>query len=103
MLNVYIYLDDKINAEELVQQILQQKLVANASIDVDNNYYELVDDKVEKKVHVVITAQTKGLLFKPLTDFIERNFGKQVPVFASPLVSANFFFDQFIRNATNKV
>lgn len=103
MINVYIYVDDKIPPEEVVNELLKKRLIANASIDIDNNYFELVNESVQKKVHVVITAQTKALLFSKITEVIEQKWGDKVPIFATPLVSANSLFDAFIRESTTKV
>jgi uncharacterized protein involved in tolerance to divalent cations len=103
MINVYVYLTDKEEAENLATRIVEEQIAANASIDIDNNYYELIAGRISKKVHVVITFQTKALLFKHLTDLVESVHGNQVPIFASPLISANAFFDEFIRNNTKKV
>lgn len=103
MINISIYLNDKRQAEQLCVELIQEKLGASASVNVDNNYYELINGKVQKIEHTVITLQTKALLFSLLTDFIKTRLGHEVPIYALPLVSANEYFDQFIRNNTRKV
>ncbi|MEO9965121.1 MAG: divalent cation tolerance protein CutA [Reichenbachiella sp.] len=103
MINVLIYMNDKEQAEELARELVNEKLGASASVNVDNNYFELIDEKVRKIEHVVITLQTKALLFSVLTEFVEKRLQLEVPIYALPLISANQFFDQFIRNNTRKV
>lgn len=100
MLNIYIYLNDQVQPEEIIEKLLVERLVANASIDIDNNYYELINGEVKQKIHVVVTAQTKALLFEPLIQFVAEHYSADIPIFASPLVAANTNFDQFIRNST---
>lgn len=103
MINVFIYLNSEQLAEKIARELVIEKLVANASIDIDNNYFELIEGEIDKRVHVVVTVQTKSLLFNQLIDFVEKKYGNEIPIYASPLISANNFFDKFIRENTKKV
>ena len=63
MVNVVIYLKEEFDAKELVHYLLNEKLIASASIDENNVLYELVDGCYTEKVFSVITSQSKSLLF----------------------------------------
>ncbi len=103
MISVIIYLDKVDSAEQFAESILKNGLAASASIDVDNSYYVHKDGNVFKTSHTVITLQTKSLLFSQLEEFININYGLDIPIYSVPITYANKFFDQFIRDNTNKI
>lgn len=45
MVNVIIYLNKSLDAKELVDALLGNQLIANASIDLDNVSYQLENDR----------------------------------------------------------
>ena len=103
MINVVIYLDKVESAQDFAESILKSGLAASASIDVDNSYYLHANGKVVKTSHTVITLQTKSLLFSQLEEYITNNYGPNIPIYSMPITHANKFFDQFIRDNTNKI
>jgi len=90
-------------ASQLVHDLLQNELVASASIDEDNSYFIQKMGKVEKTTHTVITAQTKSLMFTEIVDFIEKNVGEDVPVYSVPLTQMNEQFNEYIKSRTKKI
>lgn len=103
MISVIIYRDKVDSAEQFAESILKHGLAASTSIDVDNSYYIQRDGDVFKTSHTVITLQTKSLLFSTLEEFKNNNYGSEVPIYSMPITHANKFFDQFIRDNTNKI
>lgn len=105
MVNIIIYLENELveKAAQLVHALLENEFVASASIDEDNSYYIKKKGKVERTTHTVITAQTKSLMFTEITDFIEENVGKDVPVFSVPLTQMNEHFNDYIKSRTKKI
>ena len=105
MVNIIIYLENELveKAAQLVHALLENEFVASASIDEDNSYYIKKKGKVERTAHTVITAQTKSLMFTEITDFIEENVGKDVPVFSVPLTQMNEHFNDYIKSRTKKI
>ncbi len=105
MVNIIIYLENELmeKASRLVYDLLQNELVASASIDKDNSYYIQKNGKVEQTTHTVITAQTKSLMFTEITEFIEENIGTNVPVFSVPLTQMNEHFNDYIKSRTKKI
>lgn len=105
MVNLIIYFDDynDKDAQELVVSLLEQKLIASASIDADNEYYTTKDDKISKASHTVITAQTKSLLFTQIEKYVNEKYGKDIPIFSIPITQVNDYFDTYIRKRTKKI
>lgn len=103
MINVIIYLDKINEAKNLVDMLLTEGLIANASIDSDNVSYRIENDEIVTNVNYVITAQTKSLLFSLIDRFISERYGHQVPIYAIPIIQANESFDTLIRNNTRKI
>lgn len=102
MINVIIYLNEVNEAHELVDILLEQELVANASIDANNISYRLENGRTIKNVDSVITAQTKGLLFTEIEQLIIKRYGDTVQVYSIPITQASHTFDSLIRNSTRK-
>lgn len=102
MINLVVYLDKINNAKDLVALLLEEGLIANASIDHDNIYYLKKEGKIQKTVNSVITAQTKAILFSEVTEFIRLHYGEHVPVYSLPITQANHSFDDLIRENTKK-
>ena len=100
MVNVVIYLKEEFNAKELVHYLLNEKLIASASIDENNVFYELVDGHYTEKVFSVITSQSKSLLFPDIVQAIEKRIGEQTPIHSTPIVASNKIFDDSIRSKT---
>jgi uncharacterized protein involved in tolerance to divalent cations len=100
MLNLIIYLNNQIDAKILIKNLLAQKLIANASIDVNNEIYRLEgDDLVASKI-IVVTAQTKSMLFSQIEKYIAATYGDDIPIYSMPIMQANHSFDHLIRSTT---
>ena len=100
MVNVVIYLKEEFDAKELVHYLLNEKLIASASIDEKNVFYELVDGLYTEKVFSVITSQSKSLLFPDIVQAIEKRIGEQTAIHSTPIVASNKIFDDRIRSKT---
>jgi uncharacterized protein involved in tolerance to divalent cations len=100
MLNLIIYLNNQTDAKELIKDLLGKQLIANASIDVNNEIYRLEgEDLVNSKI-TVITAQTKSMLFSQIEKLIASKYGDDIPIYSMPIMQANHSFDHLIRSTT---
>jgi hypothetical protein len=100
MINVIIYLKKEHNSEKLVELLLSKKLIASASIDMDNVSYKIMDEVVVKEVFNVITAQSKALLFNSIVQLAENVIGESIAISSTPIVGANGFFNETVRSKT---
>ena len=103
MVNVIIYLDKINDAKNLVEILLRDGLIANASIDYDNISYRIENNEMIKNVNCVITAQTKALLFSSIEKLIGEKYGDNVQIYSLPITQANTSFDTLLRSNTKKV
>jgi uncharacterized protein involved in tolerance to divalent cations len=103
MINLIVYLNKRHNATTLVQQLLEKRLIANGSIDEDNNAQILNNNAMEKQVNCVITMQTQALLFTEIATYIQEQFGNEIAMYATPIVASNDFFDDMIRSKTKQM
>ncbi len=76
MVNVLIYLKKEDSAKELVKYLLEEKLIASATIDENNISYKLENSLFSEEVFSVITAQSKSLLFSEIVRTVEAKIGK---------------------------
>ena len=53
MVNVIIYLESVHEAIDLVEILLKEGLVANASIDSDNELYKIEDNVIVKSINLI--------------------------------------------------
>lgn len=100
MVNVIIYLKVQHNAKELVKFLLNEKLIASASIDENNVSYKIIEDTLIEEIFSVITAQSKSLLFNNIVDAVEHKFGEKVAINSTPIVGASGFFNDTVRTGT---
>jgi hypothetical protein len=100
MVNVIIYLKTVHNPKTIVESLLNERLVASASIDYNNVLYELSDLLVSEEHYNVITAQSKSLLFSDIVEFVQSKVGLEVLVISTPIVGSNRLFDSLIREKT---
>jgi uncharacterized protein involved in tolerance to divalent cations len=100
MINVYIYINNEEDAESLVSRLLEEGLVAHASIDRENNSMRLIDGKVVKELQYVITAQTRALLFNEIVKFVRLKFTQEPKIYSLPVTQCNDGFSEFIREQT---
>jgi hypothetical protein len=100
MINLVVYLNEQHNPTELVDHLLHLRLIAKGSIDTQNNSFSLKDDVVIKSIYSVITMQTRALLFKAIAQVIEKKYGSEIAMYATPIVASNDFFDSLVRNNT---
>lgn len=103
MVNIVIYLNKDNPAQELVNELLQQGFIANASIDMDNISYQKENECVVQTVNTVITCQTKSMLFPLIEKLIQQKYGIEIPIYSLPIIQSNSSFDQMIRNRTIKI
>lgn len=103
MINIIIYLDKKHDAQALVNSLLKDELIANASIDRDNVSYRMENGVCVNNINSVITAQTKALLFSHIEKLIKEQYGESIPIYSLPITQANGSFDSLIRTNTQKI
>ena len=103
MINIVIYLKQEQNPALLVEKLLRKKLIANASIDENNESFTLENDLIVKKTFSVITAKTKSLLFNDITNFIESELGSKILINSVPIVASNKTFDDLIKEKIIKI
>lgn len=102
MVNVVIYLEKNHDAKYLVETLLKTKLIASASIDVNNASYQLVNDVCKENIYTVITVQSKALLFSEIVAHVESIAGKETPIYSTPIVGSNKTFDNIIKSKTSQ-
>jgi len=103
MVNVIIYLKEEFQAEELVKFLLEEKLIAAASIDVNNTNYRLKDNIIQKEIFNVITAQTKSLLINQIIKKVEEKFEGEILINSTPIVGSNSCFDELVKQNTQLI
>lgn len=103
MITVYIYLDSEENADKLVKSLITNDLLAHASIDIDNRSFSKIDGKLFQQTNVVITGQTKALLFTPILEFIAQEGYENTKVYSLPITQCNGNFGDNIRQNTQKI
>lgn len=100
MVNVIIYLNEKNQAKDLVEFLLRERLIASASIDVNNTSYSMVDGQIKEEVYSVITAQSKALLVSDIIKAVESRIEGEVPINSVPIVGTNRAFDNKVKTNT---
>jgi hypothetical protein len=100
MINCIIYLNQNHPAQELVNELLDECLIANASMDVDNISYKKEPEGIVKTINTVITCQTKSMLFPLIEKWIYKKYGDEIPIYSLPIIQSNYSFDQMIRKRT---
>jgi uncharacterized protein involved in tolerance to divalent cations len=103
MVNVIIYLDKAHVAKHLVDTLLKDGLIANASVHMDNVSYRIESSEVIENGNSVITAQTKSMLFTQIDKYIKETYGVGVPIYSLPITQASESFDSMIRSNTIKI
>ncbi|MBK8845507.1 MAG: divalent cation tolerance protein CutA [Bacteroidetes bacterium] len=100
MVNIIIYLNKNDSAMELVKFLLEEKLIASATIDENNISYKLENKVFSEEIFTVITAQTKSLLFSDIVKAVETKAGKNISIISTPIVGSNGIFDDTVRTKT---
>jgi uncharacterized protein involved in tolerance to divalent cations len=103
MVNIIIYLNKENEARELTDILLEEKLIAKATIDLNNITYKMENGKIITVINSVITAQTKAMLFTAIQQKVLDLYGPEVPMYSIPITQANPGFDGWIRDNTRKV
>ncbi len=103
MVNVYIYIDSQKNAVQLVKELMEQNLLAHASIDRDNHSFFKIDGNIQEQISYVITGQTKALLFNTILAYMEKKGIADAKVYSLPITQCNENFADSIRNQTQKI
>lgn len=83
--------------------LLKKRMVAKATIDIDNVTYLMKDDEILTKTNTVITAQTKSLLFSQIEKLVVEIYGSSIPIYSVPITQANEQFDKMVRDNTLKI
>jgi|GEM_PF-1627313 len=102
MVNVLIYLNTDFDPYQLVEKLFEEKLIAKATIDLDNKSYQMEEDGLVIRHYNVLTLQTRSLLFTKLEQFVEKSFGSNIPIYSLPITQSNSWFDNYVRNQTKK-
>jgi uncharacterized protein involved in tolerance to divalent cations len=103
MINVYIYLDSQKNAKQIVKGLMEDGLLAHASIDKDNHSFINDDGKIQEQINYVVTGQTKALLFNQILSHISSKGLENIKVYSLPITQCNENFGEIIRNNTQKI
>jgi uncharacterized protein involved in tolerance to divalent cations len=103
MINVSIYIDSQKNAVQLVKELMEEDLLAHASIDRDNHSFFKIEGKIQEQINYVITGQTKALLFNNILAYIEKKGITNAKVYSLPITQCNENFADSIRNQTQKI
>ena len=100
MVNVLIYLNSEFDPNLVVKRLLEERIIAKATIDLDNISYEFNDGDLVIKKYSIVTIQTRSLLFSKLVEMVETEFSTELPIYSLPITQSNNWFDQFIREQT---
>lgn len=100
MVNVLIYLNSEFDPNLVVKRLLEERIIAKATIDLDNTSYEYNDGDFVIKKYSIVTIQTRSLLFSKLVEMVEKEFSPELPIYSIPITQSNHWFDQFIREQT---
>jgi uncharacterized protein involved in tolerance to divalent cations len=103
MVNVIIYFNKSHNPRSLVDLLLKKRLIAKATIDIDNVTYVLKEEEITTQTNTVITAQTKSMLFSQIEKLVADTYGPSVPIYSMPITQANQEFDKLVRERTLKI
>ena len=103
MINIYIYLDSQKDAKKLVKGLMEDDLLAHASIDKDNHSFIKVDGNIREETSFVITGQTKALLFTKILEYISKQEIENIKLYSLPITQCNDNFAEIIRNNTQKI
>lgn len=100
MINIYIYLDNEADSESLVTNLLNQQLIAHASVDRDNNSFRKLNGLVVKETQYLITAQTRALLFTEVVKVVNSFTQGEAKIYSVPITQCTDSFSDFIRQQT---
>ena len=100
MVNLFFYLSDETKARELVSGLLEQRLVAHASITTGNETVRNAEKQVTLRNECIVTAQTKALLFEEISNYVNRYYGNEIRIFSVPIAQCNDAFSEVIRTET---
>jgi uncharacterized protein involved in tolerance to divalent cations len=99
MVNIIIYLNSESDAEQLAIDLLKAKLVAHASIDIENKSF-VYDNELIKEINFVVTVQTKALLFTAVEEYVKNHYGENIKIFSLPITQCNkAFYDYLLEHA----
>ena len=103
MVNIIIYIEKNQDPMPLVTKLLEEKWIANATIDVENESYRALDNQITKTINTVITCQTKSLHFSKIAKIVALINGEKTPIYSIPVTQSNNSFDILIRENTQKI
>ncbi len=100
MVNITIYLKKEYDAKEIVMFLLEKKLIASFTLDINNVSYKLENGVLTELVYNVITSQSKSLLFNDILKALESKTGEETLVISTPIVGSSKVFDELIKRNT---
>jgi hypothetical protein len=103
MVNVIFYLKKQQCPKKLVEFLLGEKLIASATIDLNNISFKQEGNKIKKYIYNVVTAQTKSLLFSEIIKSVARKFGDEIRINSVPIINSNPSFYDMVNSSTKMV
>jgi hypothetical protein len=103
MVNVIFYLKKEHNPKKLVSFLLGQKLIASATIDLNNISYKKEKNRIKQYMYNVVTAQTKSLLFSEIIKLVSKKFGDEIRINSVPIINSNPSFNEMVMNNTKLI
>jgi uncharacterized protein involved in tolerance to divalent cations len=103
MINVIIYLKKEHNPHELVKFLLEKKLIASASIDMENKSYLMKDGGLLEEIYNVITAHTKASLLTNIIEASDGKIGEPITINSVPIVGMSSIFNETVKSKTIRV
>lgn len=100
MVNILIYLRKEHDPKELVKHLLNEKLIARASIDTDNINYKIKDGVLLEENYNVITALSKALLINSVIEAAELMIGQPLAINSTPIVGSSSYYNEIIKSNT---
>jgi hypothetical protein len=98
-----IYLRTEHDPKKMVELLLTERLIASASIDMNNISYKMKNGIICEEIYNVITAQSKAQLFSTIVDVAEKEIGESISINSVPIVGANGFFNETVVNLTKSI
>lgn len=103
MVNVIFYLTKQHCPKKLVEFLLGEKLIASATIDLNNISFKQEGNSVKKYIYNVVTAQTKSLLFSEIIKSVTGKFGDEIRINSVPIINSNPAFYDMVNNNTKVI
>jgi len=87
MIVLNIQSDDRKQLDEAAELLLKERLVIDINIRSDIERYTMKEGKVDKRMHHVMRARTKSLLFPTIEKLLRTQFKINMPeLFSVPII-----------------